>query len=102
MPLPSTGNGKLVAEFQKDDVTSWLDGLGQAMPSLIDTILIVLMVVGFATFMFGIVRYMREARARAASLGGSEPSYAIWLIFAGGGLGSLSTVTILLIRFIKL
>lgn len=100
MPLPSVGNGKLVAEFSKNDVTSWFDGIGQSMPSLIDSILIILMVFGFAAFMFGIVRYMQEAKLKAEGGGGQHP-YAIWIIIAGAALGSLSTITILLIRFIK-
>lgn len=100
MPLPSTGNGKLVAEFQKEDVENWLDGIGQSMPPLIDTILILLLVFGLAAFMFGIVRYMKEARIKAET-GGGQPTYAIWLIFAGGGLGSLSAVFLFLVSIIK-
>lgn len=95
MSLKSASGNEIVPKITTDEAVKWVESGGSFLSSFIDSVLILIMAIGFLVFVAGIIRLMKSQREEAGmSAGGSRPETvsSLWMIIGGGLLGSLTAI----------
>lgn len=90
----------LVKDYSADDVKKWATASSNAMPTLIDTFLVFVLLFGLLLFIGGIIRYMKEQRDSVGGRGNGP--HAVWMMVGGACCGCLSAIAIFGIRVMSL
>lgn len=91
MSLKSAGGNDIIPKISTDEAVKWVESGGTFLSSFIDIVLLLVMAIGFVTFVFGIITLMKAQREDQGG-GRSETGHALWMVIGGGMLGSLTAL----------
>lgn len=99
--MASSGGSFKIPEYTPGDAKAWIDKQGSTVMTLSDVLLIAFGLIGLVVFILGIAQYMRERRESALGGGGGSSQFGLWMMVAGGILGAIDIIMLLLVGIVK-
>ncbi len=98
--LPSS-SGKIIPEYSTQQVAQWMDDQASGINTWTNVALIVVGLIGFVLFAWGVIVYTREARENMNSGNGGGSRAALTYMVIGGCFGAADLLFLMFVGLFR-